>query len=158
MVLHYTKQDKIARIELDNPPVNVFTPALHKEFLEILKDFIADDNVHVGLWTAAGNRAFCAGDDIKTERPERSTAEMVARELGVRHEGESLEYPGWEVEIQGLTRFKPMVSAINGYCLGQGFIYNLPTSRAIGPRHQMESGKTHNTPREKTPFTGSIVA
>ncbi len=70
-----------------------------------------------------GDRAFCAGDDIKTARPERTPAEMVSRELGVRHAEESLEYPGWGVEIQGLTRFKPIVSAINGYCLGQGFIY-----------------------------------
>ncbi len=121
--LHYTKENHIARIVLDNPPVNVFTPALHKEFFRILKDFIADDDIHAGLWTATGDRAFCAGDDIKTPRPERFIAEMVQREMGVRHEAESLEYPGWEVEIQGLTRFKPIVSAINGYCLGQGFIY-----------------------------------
>ncbi len=123
MTLHYTKENKIARIVLDNPPVNVFTPALHKEFLEILRDFVADDSIHVGVWSGAGTRAFCAGDDIKTERPERSVAEMVERELSVRREGDSLEYPGWEVEIQGLTRFKPIVGAINGYCLGQGFIY-----------------------------------
>lgn len=123
MTLHYTKENKIARIVLDNPPVNVFTPALHKEFLEILRDFVADDRVHVGVWSGAGDRAFCAGDDIKTERPERTAAEIVQREMSVRQEGDSLEYPGWEVEVQGLTRFKPIVGAINGYCLGQGFIY-----------------------------------
>lgn len=123
MTLRYTKENKIARIVLDNPPVNVFTPALHKEFLEILQDFVADDSVHVAVWSGAGEKAFCAGDDIKTERPERTVAEMVERELSVRTEADSLEYPGWEVEIQGLTRFKPIVGAINGYCLGQGFIY-----------------------------------
>ena len=123
MTLHYTKENKIARIVLDNPPVNVFTPALHKEFLEILRDFVADDSVHVGVWSGAGERAFCAGDDIKTERPERTIAEIVQREMSVRGEDDSLEYPGWEVEVQGLTRFKPIVGAINGYCLGQGFVY-----------------------------------
>ena len=41
MTLHYTKENHIARIVLDNPPVNVFTPALHKEFFAILKDFVA---------------------------------------------------------------------------------------------------------------------
>ncbi len=123
MTLHYTKENKIARIVLDNPPVNVFTPALHKEFLEILRDFVADDSVHVAVWSGAGDRSFCAGDDIKTERPERTAAEIVQREMSVRQEGDSLEYPGWEVEVQGLTRFKPIVGAINGYCLGQGFIY-----------------------------------
>ena len=123
MTLHYSKDGPIARIVLDNPPVNVFTPAMHKDFLAILQDFVADEAVHVGIWSAAGERAFCAGDDIKSPRPERSTAEMVRRELGVRHEGESFEYPGWETEVLKFTRYKPIVAAVNGHCLGQGFIY-----------------------------------
>lgn len=77
MPLHYAKENAIARIVMDNPPVNVFTPALHKEFLEILKDFVADDSVHVAVWSATGDRAFCAGDDIKTPRVERTLAERV---------------------------------------------------------------------------------
>ncbi len=123
MPIHYTKRDSIARIELDNPPVNVFNPELHKDFLHILKDFVADESIHVGIWSAAGDRAFCAGDDIKSKRPQRSTAELVQRELGTRHDGESLEYPGWEREVLDLVRYKPIVGAVNGHCLGQGFIY-----------------------------------
>lgn len=123
MPIHYTKADAIARIVLDNPPVNVFNPALHKDFLDILRDFVADDTIHVGIWSAAGDRAFCAGDDIKTARPERSNAERVRRELGARHDGEPLEYPGWEAEVLNLTRYKPIIGAVNGHCLGQGFIY-----------------------------------
>jgi enoyl-CoA hydratase/carnithine racemase len=33
------------------------------------------------------------------------------------------EYPGWEKEILEMPRYKPIVAAVNGYCLGQGFIY-----------------------------------
>ena len=123
MPIHYTKENAVARIVLDNPPVNVFTPSLHKDFLDILKDFVADESVHVGVWSATGDRAFCAGDDIKTPRVERDTVERVRRELGVRHDGEALEYPGWESEVLNLTRYKPIVGAVNGHCLGQGFIY-----------------------------------
>jgi enoyl-CoA hydratase/carnithine racemase len=123
MPLHYTKENTIARIVMDNPPVNVFTPVLHKDFHKILKDFVADDSVHVAVWSATGDRAFCAGDDIKTPRVERTLAERVERELGARHDGEDLDYPGWESEVLNLTRFKPIVGAINGHCLGQGFIY-----------------------------------
>ena len=123
MPIHYKKENSIARIEMDNPPVNVFNPELHKDFLGILKDFVADESVHVGVWAAAGDRAFCAGDDIKTKRPQRSTAEMVRRELGARHESEPLEYPGWEREVLDLVRYKPIVGAVNGHCLGQGFVY-----------------------------------
>lgn len=123
MPIHYTKADAIARIVLDNPPVNVFNPALHKDFLDILRDFVADDSVHVGIWSAAGDRAFCAGDDIKTPRVERTAAERVRRELGTRHDGEPLDYPGWEAEVLNLVRYKPIIGAVNGHCLGQGFIY-----------------------------------
>ena len=123
MPIHYTKENAIARIVLDNPPVNAFNPSLHKDFLDILKDFVADASIHVGIWSAVGERAFCAGDDIKTPRVERTIAEQVQRELGVRHEGESFEYPGWESEVLNLTRYKPIVGAVNAPCVGQGFIY-----------------------------------
>ena len=123
MAIHYDKQGTVARITLDNPPVNVFTPQLHKDFYEILKEFTTDDSVHVAVWTGAGTRSFCAGDDIKTPRFERTTAEMIERQLRPRRDGEPLEYPGWESEVLALTRHKPIVAAVNGHCLGQGFIY-----------------------------------
>ena len=61
MPIHYKKENAIASIVLDNPPVNAFNPSLRKDFLDTLKDFVADDSIHVGIWSATGNRAFCAG-------------------------------------------------------------------------------------------------
>ena len=123
MPFHYEKRGTLAHFALDNPPVNVFTPALHKQFHDALKDFCADKSVHVGVWAGVGERSFCAGDDIKSPRSQRTTAETIERQLGVRHDAEPLEYPGWESEVIALTRHKPIISAVNGHCLGQGFIY-----------------------------------
>jgi enoyl-CoA hydratase/carnithine racemase len=123
MPIHYDKSDGIAVITIDNPPVNVFTPALHKELFDILRDFNADPEIRCGILTGAGDRAFSAGDDIKSQRPERTRLETVERHLSPRTEGESLEYPGWEQEIMTLPRYKPMVGAINGVCVGQGFMF-----------------------------------
>jgi len=125
MPLHYEKSDGIAVLTLDNPPVNVFTPALHKELYDHLRDFVADPDVRVGILAAAGERAFCAGDDIKSARPERALAETVERHFAERREDEPLEYPGWEFEILRMQRYKPIVAAVNGACLGQGLIYLL---------------------------------
>lgn len=125
MKFHYEKADGIATITLDNPPVNVLTPELHKDLLEILRDFNTDPEVHCGIWTAAGDRAFCAGDDVKTPRPKRSFAEVAERHLSPRREGDGFEYPGWEGEVLALPRLKPMIAAVNGVCLGQGMIYLL---------------------------------
>jgi enoyl-CoA hydratase/carnithine racemase len=126
-VLRYDKVDGIASITLDNPPVNVFTPELHRDLFEILTDFLEDRGVRVGILTAAGNRAFCAGDDIKTQRPRRTIPEMVERHLGRCRRGDAGEYPGWEAEVIRLSeeRFKPIIGAVNGPVMGQGMIYLL---------------------------------
>jgi enoyl-CoA hydratase/carnithine racemase len=127
MSLGYTKTDGIATITIDNPPVNVFTPELHRDLYEILRDFMADPTIRVGILTGAGTRAFCAGDDIKTERPKRTVAEIVERHLQPRRNDESCEYPGWEAEVARLCeeRFKPIIAAVNGPVMGQGLIYLL---------------------------------
>ncbi len=123
MPIHYEKSDRIAVITIDNPPVNVMTPALHKRLYDILRDFNADPDIRCGILTGAGKRAFCAGDDIKSPRPARTRLEVVERHLSPRTDGEALEYPGWEHEILTMARYKPIIGAINGVCLGQGFIF-----------------------------------
>jgi enoyl-CoA hydratase/carnithine racemase len=127
MPLRYDKADGIATITIDNPPVNVFTPELHRDLFHILKDFIADREIRAGILTGAGDRAFCAGDDIKTARPKRSTAEVIERHLYPKHEKQSPEYPGWEAEVKRISdeRFKPIVAAVNGHTMGMGMIYLL---------------------------------
>jgi enoyl-CoA hydratase/carnithine racemase len=127
MPIHYEKADGVATVTLDNPPVNAFTPALHKDLHAILSDFIVDQDVRVGILTATGSRAFCAGDDIKTPRPARTTAEIVSRHLNPKRPAEAPEYPGWEAEVRRLSeeRFKPIIAAVNGPVMGQGLIYLL---------------------------------
>ena len=127
MSLRYAKADGIATITIDNPPVNVFTPNLHRDLFEILGDFLADRSVRVGILTAVGTRAFCAGDDIKTERPKRTIAETVERHLLPKRRDDTCEYPGWESEIARLceVRFKPIIAAVNGPAMGQGLLYLL---------------------------------
>lgn len=127
MPIRYSKADKIATIVIDNPPLNVFNPELHRDLHDILKDFLADDSVSVGILTGAGTRAFSAGDDIKTERTSRTQAEIVRRHMSHRTAGEALEYPGWEAEVMrlGINRFKPIIGAVNGYALGQGLVFLL---------------------------------
>ncbi len=121
--MRYEKADGVAVFTLDNPPVNAFTPAIHKDFYAYLQDFIADDAIRVGIFTAIGTRAFSAGDDIKTPRVPRTQPEIVDRYLRTRKNDDSLEYPGWEMEVVQLQRFKPIIAAVNGPVMGQGFMY-----------------------------------
>ena len=122
-MLKYEKSGHIATIVIDNPPLNILTPEMHRQLHEILVEFNRDRDVHCGILTGAGDRSFCAGDDIKSERPRRTRLEVVERHLAPSHAFDSEEYPGWEQEVMTLARYKPIVAAVNGYCFGQGFIY-----------------------------------
>ncbi|GAB5435208.1 enoyl-CoA hydratase/isomerase family protein [Falsiruegeria mediterranea] len=122
-MLNYEISGHIATITIDNPPVNVFTPAMHKQMFEILQEFNADLDVRCGILTGAGDRAFSAGDDIKSKRPDRTREEIVDRHLNPSRSFDTQEYPGWEHEVMTMPRYKPIVGAANGYCFGQGFIY-----------------------------------
>lgn len=135
MTIRYEKADGIATITIDNPPVNVLTPAHHKQLHDILKDFNADRDIRCGILTAAGNRAFCAGDDVKTPRPPRTSEEILERHLWPSLEAVEPEYPGWEAEIMKMERFKPIIAAVDGVTVGQGFIYmmHLCDIRYAGP-------------------------
>jgi enoyl-CoA hydratase/carnithine racemase len=127
MALRYEKEGQIATFTIDNGKVNVFTPAMHKALFEALQDFNQDPQIRVGVMRGAEDRSFCAGDDIKHPLPELSPHEALASHLSPHsHEAEKgLTRPGWEQDVMRLRRVKPIVGAVDRYCLGQGFIYLL---------------------------------
>lgn len=127
MPLHYEKSGPIATFTVDNGKVNVFTPAMHRELHEALVDFNRDPAIRVGILTGAPGRSFCAGDDIRTPLPELTPQQALEAHLSPHaHEPETgLTRPGWEQDVMRLRRVKPIVGAVDHYCLGQGLIYLL---------------------------------
>lgn len=127
MPLHYQKDGPIAVFTFENGSVNPTTPAMHKELFLALKDFQADPSIRCGILTGAGDRGFCAGDDIKTPyRSGLTPKEELADHLWP-HQGEGAEPDtfAWSRDVIAMERFKPIVAAVNGWCLGQGMIYLL---------------------------------
>jgi enoyl-CoA hydratase/carnithine racemase len=122
-MLHYETDGSIATITIDNPPVNSLTPEMHKRLFEILNEFNEDKDILCGILTSPPGTSFCAGADIKTPRPERSYLETVERHLAPSAVYPDASYPGWEREVMNLIRYKPIVAAIRGFCLGHGFMY-----------------------------------
>ncbi|MGD9861724.1 MAG: enoyl-CoA hydratase/isomerase family protein [Pseudodonghicola sp.] len=128
MTISYEVRDGVAHIVLDNGKMNVLTPEMHKAFYHRLREFELDSEARVGLLYGAGydqGRSFCAGDDIKNRyRPERTPQQEIEALLFLhQNEGDTPTRPGWEEDVYRLRRYKPIVAAISGYCLGAGFAY-----------------------------------
>ncbi|MHB1909261.1 MAG: enoyl-CoA hydratase-related protein [Nitrososphaerales archaeon] len=93
-------------VRLNRPSaLNALSSSLMKEVLSALKSFEEDDSIHVIVLTG-GEKIFSAGADIK-EMMNLGTIEALKRR--------NLDYFDKIHDIG-----KPIIAAINGYCLGGG--------------------------------------
>ncbi len=70
MSIAYDIQDGIARITFNRPAkLNAMTLAMYDELGAAFKAAGEDDRVRVVILTGAGDRAFCAGADLKESIP-----------------------------------------------------------------------------------------
>jgi enoyl-CoA hydratase/carnithine racemase len=103
------RHDRIATMTLNRPPMNPMSnrmfDAIHAALAEIEKDHA----IRCIVLTGSGERAFCAGADIREESSFTAEEDSAAfRSYGRR----TLE----RIETSG----KPIVAAIQGYCIGGG--------------------------------------
>ncbi len=99
-------QPPIATITLDRPKVlNALSPAVISEVGEALRELDADESIRAVVITG-GPKVFAAGADIG-DMAERSAAEQLNR-----------DQTGAWAPISGFK--KPLIAAVNGYCLGGG--------------------------------------
>lgn len=127
MPVTYARDGAVATFTIDNGKVNVFTPEMHRELFSALLEFNRDPDIRVGILTGSPGKSFCAGDDIKSPMPVLEPQEALEAHLNPHcHEARlGLTRPGWEQDVMRLRRVKPIVGAVDRYCLGQGLIYLL---------------------------------
>jgi enoyl-CoA hydratase/carnithine racemase len=106
--------DRIAVLTIDHPPVNSFNKQVVKELDGALDELLADDEVKAIVITGGGTNAFVAGADIpeiKGLLDEPGEGYAAAREFIEQGQGVNLK-----IEKSP----KPVIAAINGFCLGGG--------------------------------------
>lgn len=106
----YEQIGKKVVITLNRPEVlNAVNRKMDFELHEAFKEIRDNPEVWVGIITGSGSRAFSAGHDMKEDPFEDGGA------VSARREAPALGGIQDETKI-----WKPMIAAINGYCLGGG--------------------------------------
>ncbi len=102
------KKDRIATITLNRPPMNPLSRRTYEEIEKASKDANADPEVKVVILTAAGEKMFAAGLDVK------DVAGKTKEEItGIWTASKNASATLAAVE-------KPVIAAINGMILGGG--------------------------------------
>ena len=117
----YEKAGHIAKITFNRPEVmNALHEPCHAEMEQIWADFIADDGLWVAILTGAGEKAFCAGNDLK------ATATGGVPKLPAT---------GFAAITSRFDLAKPVIAAVNGFALGGGFEIALSCDIIIAAEH-----------------------
>jgi enoyl-CoA hydratase len=121
--LTYEQRGPVTIITINRPQrMNAIGPQTHRELIDSWARFRADDNALVGVLTGAGNRAFCAGGDLKA---------AMAGELAVdASPADGVLGPSRWTDI-----YKPTVAAVNGVAYAGGLEWACWTDLAIADEH-----------------------
>lgn len=104
--IEYAVTGKVAKITLNRPDkLNAINRAMREELFRVFADFEARDDAWVAIITGTG-RAFSVGHDL----------EEMGGPSGDEPPGTSIE----DLYVMQTRIWKPIIAAINGYCLAQG--------------------------------------
>ena len=106
--LHTRRNGAVLEVTLDRPKANAIDAATSKLMGEVFSGFRDDSELRVAILTAAGERFFSAGWDLKAA----AEGEPPDADYGAGGFGGLQELPGLN---------KPVIAAVNGMAVGGGF-------------------------------------
>ena len=121
--LTYEQRGPVTIITINRPErMNAIGPQTHRELVDAWDRFRADDSAFVGVLTGAGDRAFCAGGDLKA---------AFSGQLDVDHSpDDGVLGPSRWTDI-----YKPTIAAVNGVAYAGGLEWACWTDMAIADEH-----------------------
>ena len=106
--VEFSVENHVAHVRLNRPQgMNAITGAMDDLLFDAWKTINEDPDIWSVILSAEGEKAFCIGADV-SEGPERKTRMALAG--GLTGIGGPL-----------VTLKKPMVAAVQGFCVGGGF-------------------------------------
>lgn len=114
--IRYEPHGRVRLITIDRAErMNSLDFKANDELIEIWREFDRDDEAYVAVITGAGDKAFCAGADLKTYT--MNFAQSPAPQFRTRY----TNGPGFAGITRNLDVYKPIVAAINGFAISGGF-------------------------------------
>ena len=119
---HITRRGAVFELTLDRPKANAIDAATSRLMGQAFADFRDDPELRVAIVTAAGERFFSAGWDLKAA----AAGEPPDADYGVGGFGGLQELPNLD---------KPVIAALNGMTVGGGFEIALSADMIIAAEH-----------------------
>ena len=120
--IQVTRDGAVLEVVIDRPKANAIDLATSRQMGEIFREFRDDDSLRVGLLTAAGEKFFSAGWDLKAA----ANGDAVDGDYGVGGFGGLQELPHLN---------KPVICAVNGICCGGGLEMALSCDIILAAEH-----------------------
>ena len=121
MSVRYEVADRVARLTIDRPDArNALSAEVREGLWAGVRRFVDDESAAVLVLTGAGDRAFCAGGDLKEMAEDRLT---VPPPDFLPQFGRNIEVP------------KPTIAAVNGIAYGGGFLLAQQCDLVVAAEH-----------------------
>ncbi len=118
----YEKQGHVATITINRPEaMNSLTLEMLAAIDEAAIDFNDDPEIWVAIITGAGEKAFCAGADLKEAIPSFAGGAVLGNPDITKRQLSDV--------------YKPVIAAINGFCIAGGLELVLGTDLRIAAEH-----------------------
>lgn len=118
----YEKKGHIAIMTVNRPEaMNAFTAEMLTAMDDCFEDFQNDDDLWVAIFTGTGDKSFCSGMDLAEAIPKLNAGD----ELGY---ADHTKRPFSDV-------FKPIITAVNGFCIAGGMEFMQGTDIRIAAEH-----------------------